>query len=104
MDPIVAIFFQVYLLLCRKRAQKQAHFDGGFRRVCSTPTKSCTRCRAQFQAQAEQDMQQAIERSLRDPELRPDSEGHVKNEHSGEMTEEGELRQALEMSLRPRTP
>ena len=49
-------------------------------------------------------MQQAIERSLRDPELRPDSEGHVKNEHSGEMTEEGELRQALEMSLRPRTP
>lgn len=77
----------------------------GFRRVCSTLTRSCTCCHAHFQAQAEKDTQLAIERSLKDRGLGPDSDGHVEDEPSGEMTEEEEeLCQALEMSLRPSTP
>lgn len=56
------------------------------------------------QAQAEQGMQQAIGQSLRDLELRPDSESRIEDGPSREMTEEEERRQALEMSLRPSTP
>ena len=55
------------------------------------------------QAQAKRDMQLAI--PLIGPEVRPD-EGHTSmvKEPSGEMTEEEELRQAIELSLNPEVP